>query len=320
MATLENMMMNIDNLDENNPAHMEALIQAISGGAVGPLEGQPAANLPEPVVASEPETKAEEVPVSPAIEDRAPVATKDGKHTIPYSVLEDTRKAREQAEARNTELSKSVEDARARIKELETAKANGEQTQATQAEADDLRELLDGLADEHPKIADVLGALVARVEKAEQAATVAPKAQVADDDGMPPEVRAAIDAVPAIASWEANNAVLFAEAASIDDRLKLKPEWATKSMSDRFNKVVEIMRAEHGDSIMPTGSVAPSAKPAKPAPTVDDVVINTLSDIPGGTPTAQNALQQLESASPSEIANQLSKMESTEDILRFVTR
>jgi hypothetical protein len=331
MANLEQIVTDIDRLDANNPQDMESLIQAISGGSVDPLEATPAPKA-TPAEKAEPEplvTEAKAEPAVPAIEDKAPVATRDGKHTIPYSVLEAARAAKDKLEAdvrsereQREALAKQLEEKLARIKELEAGTGAGQEADA--AEAYDLKADLEAIAEEAPYLSGGLGKLVARVEAAEKAASTVqkPSEKQADDKPiLPPEVRDAIDAVPVLAHWEASNAQLFAAATEVDNRLRARPEWGNKPMKERFEQVVKIMAAEYGDSILPpTGSDTTTPKPAaKTLPNAADVGINTLSDLPGGTPTSQSALQDMEAASASALANRLTSM-GPSDIVRFVTR
>lgn len=340
-GNLEETMINIDQLDANNPEHMEQLIQAISAGAAEPVEGTPApaakaddkADDTTATPAAEPAaTKADDAaPASPATEDtKAPVATRDGKNTIPYSVLEAAREGKAKAEAaaqqereQREALAKQLEEKLARIKELEERGAST--TAAEKEEVSDLKADLEAISEEAPYLAGVLGKLIARVEATEKVASEAKKPPNTEPTApsMPPELRDAIDAVPPLAHWEAGNAELFAAAVEVDNRLKTRPEWANKPMKERFEQVVKVMVAEYGDSILPPADSQKTTTPptaAKELPKADDVAIHSISDIPGGTPTAQNALQDIANASPTAIFNKLQSMESPEDIIRFVTR
>lgn len=352
MATqnLESIIENVDKLDTDNPADLNELVNAITGGA---LEAEPDSDTPK-ADAPKPDAKADDPPAAPNPAEPAPasaapaapaapatqeadgVLAKDGKNVLPWSVLEGTRKQKAEAEARATQAESQLEETR---KELEALKAGKPAADAPKTmdeiaqQIADLKAQAAATAEEAPWLAETQTKTIATLEAMlavmQAGGQRAPEPATAKADPADDPVRAAIDATPALAHFEANNPAMFEYAVQVDNMLKTQPAWKGKPLTERFLKVVDIVRATHGDEVLPPelrqAAVTPAAKPAeKPAektlPSTDVPAISSLTDLPGGTPTAMNPLQAMESASPTAIAQSLAKLENPDDIIRFVTQ
>lgn len=311
--------------DPNDPAALAALERDLMGsGESAEQEGDPATGEESPKPDGQPkqdEKKADEPPAdrqAPQAESVAPsgdqvpegVQAKDGKHVIPYSVLERERSRAARAES-------ALQALAAEIEQLKTGKpAAPAQVQFSE---DELAQL-DG---DLPSVAKAIRAQMAMVEsltntvsqlQREQSVVVQTQHRAIEDD-----IEAAIAAIPDLAAWrdaasrESDpDPLMFNRACDLDAVLRNDPVWANRSIAERFAKVVETISALYGGQ-----SVAPKTEPdpadlkkaadaklaSAPAP-----VPTSLSDIPGGAPPSQSDFETLESASAVALGNRFLSM------------
>ena len=127
------------------------------------------------------------------------------------------------------------------------------------------------------------------------------------------EVQRMIDGNPNLSEWqrEANAAkagdvtkstLKWEQALAMDGALKNNPEWAGRSMADRFGEVVKILGGDAPGSGAPAPSQTKDVKPAGQDPNQDSnpALPASLDDLPVGTPS-KSLLEQVEGMSPTEI-------------------
>ncbi len=206
----------------------------------------------------------------------AGVATRDGKHVIPFSVLEAARIKASELERANQALLQQL-----------AAKDAPKTSEAVGLTDEELADLAD--IPQVGKLNDVVKQLAAKLEAATTAQATAPVAHSAAGALTPEQIEqdafdAGIAANPLIAQWMAKpDRREWARAAQIDTVLKADPANAGLSYADRFAKVQRMVAAEF-DIPVPVAktttqrgasTAAASATPARihqaPDPSLDDL-------------------------------------------------
>lgn len=288
---------------------------------------------------------------SPAKEGKTVVLAKDGKNTLPFSVVTEARGERDAAKAEAEAAKKQAEEtarelaeARAQLEALQKQEKAGTATAAAASQSADeleasiasLEKEADALEEESPYLAGqqrasakVMRSLLANTRALEQrlaqdkadAEKREQEAQQRTEAEIKAEVEAALNGNKALAHWREHKPAFFNEAANLDKSIRQEKEWQNKPLPERFAEVVRRMTAEYGEAILPPGSKgSPKPKADKLLPDGSDLGdVKTLTDFSGGTPTAQNPLEDLENASPHELSRAMEKM-TPEEIARMVAR
>lgn len=240
------------------------------------------------------EEKTEEAPQK--VEDEAPIASKDGKHTIPYDVLRTEREKRRAAEQAMQELQARVDAMQQTGKPQEVAEG--------EASTDDL----DSMAEDFPAVAKLL----AHTRKLEQQLqTVAQRMEQEDrqrQEATMSEVRQAVDANPTLLHWEHNDPDRWAAAIEADTKLQASPAHRGLTLEARLAKAVEIVDAFYGpDTTAPRAPTKPQNSPPKKAAAAKDAP-RTLSDIPGGAVPASDPVEEFAQMSADRLGAQMANM------------
>lgn len=240
------------------------------------------------------EEKTEEAPQQ--VEDEAPIASKDGKHTIPYDVLRTEREKRRAAEQAMQELQARVDAMQQTGKPQEVAEG--------EASTDDL----DSMAEDFPAVAKLL----AHTRKLEQQLqTVAQRMEQEDrqrQEATMSEVRQAVDANPTLLHWEHNDPDRWAAAIEADTKLQASPAHRGLTLEARLAKAVEIVDAFYGpDTTAPRAPTKPQNSPPKKAAAAKDAP-RTLSDIPGGAVPASDLVEEFAQMSADRLGAQMANM------------
>lgn len=222
--------------------------------------------------------------------DTPVVLAKDGEHTIPYTVVEGLRDR--------------VQQQAARIAELE-GKGVGAEAAPVVAQPTISADDMDLIKEEFPEVAKQMEEQAAKLRELE--AAVASQRQI-EAQNAATSAQAAIDAIPKLAHIQANNPDLFAEACRLDEVLRTKPENASLSLTDRFQKAMNAVEAMFGEVALP-GSVpqvsTPGAKPTPPSiPKPVPPTPNSLSDLPAGAPPIHDPLAAITNLSNVAILDQ----------------
>lgn len=239
-------------------------------------------------------------PVEPVKE----VLAQDGKHTIPYSVLERERNRAIQAEATAAALAEEV-------KQLQAGKTPDADSTAQALSEEDLLQLDQDL----PGVAKVIRAQMAAIEQltgtvkgikagqdvqersAEQVRVDAEEAAIAANPELM-ALRTAMDAKDpkATARW---NTVVDAYSALQND-----PDLVGLPTADLINRAAQGVKTLYGGNLLPAGTATPQAQAASPATPTEaqlkakadtalaaaekagTAVPHSLGDIPGGNAPA----------------------------------
>lgn len=243
------------------------------------------------------------------------VQAKDGRHVIPYSVLERERDRAARAEATANALAEEID----RLKAGKPAQAA-----TVQLSAEDL----DQLEQDLPMVAKVIRSNMAAIEQLTGTVTQLRRDQEitaqTQQRSVEDEIDAAISANPDLAAWRdaANrkdnpDPLMWNRAAAIDATLREDPEWKDKTFAERFEKATETVKLLYG---VPAAVTPPAPKPQEPKP--EDIkqvaeaklketpapVPNTLSDIPGSAAPTQSAIETIENASAVQIGQKFLSM------------
>lgn len=238
--------------------------------------------------------KTEEAPQQ--VDEEAPIASKDGKHTIPYDVLKSERERRKAAEQAMQELQARIDAMQQTGKPQEVAEG--------EASTDDL----DSMAEDFPAVAKLL----AHTRKLEQQLqTVAQRMEQEDrqrQEATMSEVRQAVDANPTLLHWEHNDPDRWAAAIEADTKLQASPAHRGLTLEARLAKAVEIVDAFYGpDTTAPRAPTKPQNSPPKKAAAAKDAP-RTLSDIPGGAVPASDPIEAFAQMSADRLGAQMANM------------
>lgn len=281
------------------------------GDVVAAAEAAEPAALAEVPVNTEPEEK----------EHATAVSTKDGKGTIPYSVLKGARERATQVEQQNEELRTQLDELKQRMDSSTTTVA---ETKAATYEVDDqitaMQEKVAQLTDEFPELAELMTGQIEMLQATRRQLLDLQTQQFDEREQREAETRAtvqetvqeAIDGNAVLTFWQSKKGPEWPVAAEMDAMLRSKPEWAEKSFADRFDKVVELVRVLNPEFEVPetaptdnppTSTTTSTQKEAQAPASVKRPPVNSLSDIPGGVPPAAGKREQLEELSGSALGN-----------------
>lgn len=278
--------------------------------------------------AEQDQSKAEDQSAELNEQEAAGVATKDGKHVIPYSVLKSERERASRAE----QLAKEMQD---RLTALEQqiqqqasqgAKSDGESARTADtgvAVSEPSQEDLEALKEDFPTVYKAVMASMAAAKALEsKLKPVEERVQQAEADRertLAEQVQDAIDATPKLAHMQASNRDAFELAKQFDATLRTQTAWADKPLAERFSKVVEMVEAALGPIELP-------GQPPKAQPSTEDLkkaalakaaqaakagrtdVPTSLSEFPVGQPAAQDEREAAEQMTALQLAEKFASM------------
>jgi hypothetical protein len=306
-----------DALASGDPDQIEKALAAHAGEDNSNEQDEAEAETPEETEAAEAEadsgddSESDGEPSGQDEEERAPIATKDGKHTIPYEVLEAARQ-------READLKRQLDEANARLsesdKQISNAKANldrqGVDMDSAFADPDAIteNELADveedyGYGSMEAKLARIL--FKSQQAQAQQAETVN-QAQAEVDDAEAAAARSAFQNNSDLTNWQAKDPDRWDMALTIDQKLQADPKWQNAAPADRFAEVARRTKAAFGDAVAEQKSVKQRAKEivdSAEAPTP-----NSLTDIGQAPGTEKSLRERLESMSDAEREAEMAKM------------
>lgn len=285
------------------------------------------------------EPKKEEVKETPADaaatpEQEAPIATRDGKHTLPYSVLSTERERRQAAE-------RMVSDLQQQLEELQRqAKAGSTQTPEQQAAVTDLLadEDLAEVVKDFPavqKLIDAVGALSGQVSEANAKLQESQKReeqrQRDELDQIRKDTQATIDGIPKLLYIQQERPELWEAAVEADNQLKMLPATKGLSMAERFEKAVSIVETIYGEIDLPEkyapAKVSTSQQKTSVADKVQEALAKvddigkpkTINELPGGVTPSADPLEDVAGQSAAALGAQLMNM-TPDAISRLLAR
>ncbi|MDF0750286.1 hypothetical protein NLU14_08590 [Marinobacter sp. 71-i] len=260
-------------------------------------------------------------------EPQSVIKTRDGKHEIPYSVLEAER---ERVRKLNRELDE-LKAERERIEEerKQQEKANTQDDSGKSADKDtfDLEAYREEFGDEAAEAEKArreqlheMRETQKRLEKEltdnrtwrEQQEAKAKETAQQEADRLQNEVNEAIDSIPELSKWMNDEDPMWDAAVALDNRLQKDPAFKDYSLKDRFETVVQRLTGKQPapKTTEDLEKAADEKLAAKEAAT--RTAPNSLSDLPGGMPADQAESDTLERMTPSQLEAKLAKMSQSE--------
>ncbi len=340
---LENQIADFDPTDPDALANLEKQAMGMDESIldVEPEEIQAEAEDTEPPKDGEAEKKAEEDEKKPATADEGDasttqtpegVQTRDGKHVIPYRVLEQERDARKTLQQEVERLKADSEKPPGA--EGKSTESGGELDTSAIISSEQMEEL----EDYAPELAGAMKALVGEVNTLKQANTQSElekkqaeqEKEEQDKQDVQDRIDAAIDGNDDLKAWgqkaDAGDSTMWDRAASVDLMLRQDQEWADKPIEERFAKVVETVNAMYGPKETTKPTLSPEQKEADLKKAADEKLEDkpgsmptSLSDIPGGSSPAQSDIETLENASAVTLGQKFSSM-SPDQIESYLAR
>lgn len=287
----------------------------------------PVAKEPEPVkddpVPDEPQkAKQDQAATEPEPDG---VATKDGKHVIPYSVLKSERDRATRAEQLANEMAEKVKALEAAqsgnqgAKQGESARTDPQPPTVSDLSPEDLA----ALKEDFPTVYKAVMASMAAADRL--AAQLQPvqetvrNAEAEKERTAQESVQDAIDSVPKLAHMQASNKEAFELAKQFDATLRTQKAWAEKPLSERFAKVAEMVESAIGPIEVPGSKTtsqpsaedlrkAAIAKAAQAAKASRTDVPTSLSEFPAGQNAAQDEREAAENMTPLQLAEKFASM------------
>jgi len=254
------------------------------------------------------------------------VATKDGKHVIPYTVLKSERDRASRAEQAAREAQERIAALEQQLQSGNQGAKEGERARTSQpaAESDLSDEDLEALKEDFPTVYKGLIALKAQAAALE--AKLSPvqetvrNAEAEQARSAQETVQDAIDSVPKLAHVQASDHEAFELAKQFDATLRNQAAWANKPLSERFAKAIEMVEATLGPIELP-GSPARASQPsaedlkkaalakaAQAAKASRSDVPTSLSEFPAGQHAAQDEREAAENLTALQLAEKFSSM------------
>lgn len=324
--------LDLNNLSDN-PEDLQKVFEQLEAGgeptAAAPKEPEPAPKEPEKAQSNDDPANKEpqkaEQGLSDNEDDAAGVATKDGKHVIPYSVLKSERDRASRAEQIAREAQERVAALESQLKAGNQGANNGEgaRTDPQQQTASDLSaEDLEALKEDFPTVYKAVMASMAAAKALEtklQPVEESVRSTEAERErSATEEVQDAIDSVPKLAHIQATNKDAFELAKQFDATLRTQSAWASKPLTERFAKVAEMVESAIGPIDLPGSKKAsPSAedlaKAAKAKAEQDAKASRTnvptsLSEFPAGQHAAQDEREAAEQLTHQQLAEKFAGM------------
>lgn len=205
-------------------------------------------------------------PVTTAVEaDDKPqgILGKDGKHVIPYAVLEAARAESRRLAEGNQQTASELEQTKRQL-QLLTQQVN--QVGLTPAQLPEKSQItpeqLAKLQNDFPDVAGVITTMVQKIDYLQQKMPAAQQS-VIEPAGDP--VIDAIKATPELNKWQSEDPDRFTLAVHIDDTLKNDPAWKDKPLTERFSEVAKRTKAAYGEKVEDSQSQpATTAQAAQP--------------------------------------------------------
>ncbi|MFB5948386.1 hypothetical protein [Klebsiella pasteurii] len=241
------------------------------------------------------------------------ILAKDGVHTIPYDVLEATRERARQAEERAQKLADDAAKAAQLELELSALKQRavdaGVDTSILDGSgmnADQLKELME----EYPALGRQLQAM------SQQISALTASTPAAAQDSAPvgtSVVDVALMQLPELDGWRTGDQDRWDMALAIDARLQKDPDFAGKSLVQRFGEVQHRVKAAFGDSPAQQEQVAIAAQAAEKVAAAAATLPGSPSDV-GSTAAAQptNKAAQIAAQSGNALLHSMNGMSDAE--------
>lgn len=241
------------------------------------------------------------------------ILAKDSVHTIPYDVLEATRERARQAEERAQKLADDAAKAAQLEQELNALKQRAVDAgvdasilDGSGMNADQLKELME----EYPALGRQLQAMSQQISALTANAPAAAQASAPAGTSV---VDVALMQLPELDGWRTGDQDRWDMALAIDARLQKDPDFAGKSLVQRFSEVQRRVKAAFGDSPAQQQQAAITAQAAEKVAAAAATLPGSPSDV-GSTAAAQptNKVAQIAAQSGNALLHSMNGMSDAE--------
>lgn len=220
------------------------------------------------------------------------ILAKNGQHTIPYEVLEQSRN--------------EVKVLREQLAASQQAQAERDKLQALMekhginpdVDPDDIsQEELAQLAQDYPDLGKSIAAIASKLQRLEQQAAPQPVPLAINP------VQAALQAVPDLMSWREKDPDRFDFAIIVDEKLQADPAWQGKSLDERFAEAARRTKLAFGDEVTP-----PTKAPGKEADKPADFIPSSPSALGQTHHAAPTGVERFGAMSQTELIGEMGAM------------
>ncbi|EBC2121942.1 hypothetical protein CWD08_21395 [Salmonella enterica] len=174
------------------------------------------------------------------------ILARDGKHVIPYDVLEAERAEKQRLtqryEQQLAEEQRKIDLLTSQIKQA------GMTPDPLPEQARISDEQIARIKEDFPEVANVL-TLMARKYDYLQSQVQREQPQREGEERDSTAVTAALNATPDLAEWQQSDPDRFALAVHLDEKLQTDPAWKDKTLTERFAEVARRTRAAYGETL-----------------------------------------------------------------------
>lgn len=233
------------------------------------------------------------------------IASKDGKHIIPYDVLDHERREKQQERREKQALQEQLQQAVAEREKLQ--RLLEKHGIPADADPDSISiEEIEQLAQDYPEIGKALTGIVNKLNKFEQAE--AAKQAVVD---TPDPLQAALQAVPELVKWNNEDPDRMAFAISVDERLQHDPAWKDKPLQERFAEAARRTRIAFNDeqsAELATDEKKPTEAAKEPEVVKRDRIPESPSDIGQSVQHSATGIEKYQSMTQEQLMAEMSSM------------
>lgn len=302
------------NFDDVNEDNVENLINQMQ--QEGGKEEEEAEDLDLEKTQDEPEGNPKDEPKPAEAEQPKPqvLVTRDGKHEIPYSVLEHERN-------RSRELQRELDAIKAEkaSQALQKPEAAPQDEPGTSTDMDEeslaafREEFGDEAADAEIKRRAHYSNLEKRQKDLEKDLQEQKKwredQEAKSQQTVLSEINEAIDSIPELRNWRDESDPMWDAAVALDNRLQNDPKFTGLSFRERFGVVVERLTGRKSqNSNTPSAEELLEQKLKQKEQSASRSTPSTLSDLPGGQMPDQSVTDTLERLTPSQLEAKFATM------------
>lgn len=249
---------------------------------------------------------------STAAEPERVVLSKDGKHTIPYEVLENARNRAQKLEQENQQL-QAITGERDKLQALLEKHGIDMNAEDLDGKTDDE---LQELADDFPVVGKVIAKQAQKIQELEGKLNQQ-QSEPAANSGKTAVVQA-FESIPELVSWQAGDKDRLEYAVAKDAELMSDPIWQDKPVRERFLEAVRRTQSAFGDKPTVQPGQQQHRKQAKQA----DGLPNSPSELGNSVreSSAKGTPEYYASLSPSELQREMLGMspDAIDQLLRSI--
>ena len=249
---------------------------------------------------------------STAAEPERVVLSKDGKHTIPYEVLENARNRAQKLEQENQQL-QAITGERDKLQALLEKHGIDMNAEDLDGKTDDE---LQELADDFPVVGKVIAKQAQKIQELEGKLNQQ-QSEHGANSGKTAVVQA-FESIPELVSWQAGDKDRLEYAVAKDDELMSDPIWQDKPVRERFLEAVRRTQSAFGDK----PSAQPGQQQQRKQAKQGDGLPNSPSELGNSVreSSAKGTPEYYASLSPSELQREMLGMspDAIDQLLRSI--